>query len=595
MPGIFISYRREDSAGHAGRLFDRLVEHFGKDRVFMDVAGIEPGTDFVEAIDSAVGSCEVLIVVIGRQWTTFVEPDGRRRLDNPNDFIRLEVATALKRNIRVVPVLVQGARMPKTDELPSELEKLARRQGVEISDTRWDSDVGQLIKSLESALHQDVPSSLAQDLGRSISEARGKRRIVPRLATIVSVVVLAVGGWFFWPQKIAVPQVTGNSLDAAKAVLVERGFVLGSVSEEPSETVSSGTVIKQEPSAGSRAASGAMVNLVVAVSLRVTVPDVARMEFADAEAVLARAGLLVGKRSTKPTEGVVSGAVMSQNPAAGVLVAKRTRIDLVLATAPVSVPDVVRNNYQDAKALIEKAGLRIGEVLKREIVEPMREQTVLEQTPRAQTVVGKGSKVNLVVSVRPATVVVPNILGKALDEARSLLAKSGLNVGAVQQAKSSRPAGFVLRQAPVAGEKVGWGTKIELTIAIQTDAGESTPAVSIHSKGVLAISEGRSADLDEGVLGSRLDADIGFPRGGPAGRYIEPLNGALMAIVPRVSPDGKSCAAAKLAALKFSVADLPKNTLVCVRTNQGRYGYFRVLDSAGPSPAEFKIGFVTWN
>ena len=136
MAGIFISYRREDTAGHAGRLFDRLTQHFGKVRIFMDVSDIEPGTDFVEAIDKAVGSCEILIVVIGREWLTCREPGGQRRLENPNDFIRLEAATALKRNIRVIPVLVQGARMPKSAELPADLEKLSRRQGIEISDTR---------------------------------------------------------------------------------------------------------------------------------------------------------------------------------------------------------------------------------------------------------------------------------------------------------------------------------------------------------------------------------------------------------------------------------------------------------------------------
>ena len=101
MAGLFISYRREDSAGHAGRLFDRLTQHFGKERVFMDVSDIEPGVDFVEAIDVAVGSCAVLVVVIGRNWLTCTDSAGRRRLDDANDFIRLETATALRRNWRL--------------------------------------------------------------------------------------------------------------------------------------------------------------------------------------------------------------------------------------------------------------------------------------------------------------------------------------------------------------------------------------------------------------------------------------------------------------------------------------------------------------
>src|SRR6185436_14946996 len=94
---IFINYRREDTAGHAGRLFDRLSGRF-PGRVFMDIDTIEPGIDFVEIIEQAVGCCEVLIVMIGRDWVTLKDESGRRRLDNPNDFVRLEIATALARN-----------------------------------------------------------------------------------------------------------------------------------------------------------------------------------------------------------------------------------------------------------------------------------------------------------------------------------------------------------------------------------------------------------------------------------------------------------------------------------------------------------------
>ena len=117
MKGIFISYRREDSAGYAGRLYDRLATQFGADNVFMDVEGIEPGVDFVDAIGRAVGSCEVLIVIIGREWLS-AGHEGKRRIDDPSDFVRIETAAALVRGIRVVPVLVEGAAMPRADELP---------------------------------------------------------------------------------------------------------------------------------------------------------------------------------------------------------------------------------------------------------------------------------------------------------------------------------------------------------------------------------------------------------------------------------------------------------------------------------------------
>ncbi|MBA4214151.1 MAG: hypothetical protein C0449_13830 [Polaromonas sp.] len=154
MDGIFISYRRDDSAGYAGRLYDRLAAQFGADRVFMDVAGIELGTDFVTAIEQAVGSCKVLIVVIGDEWLSTTDAAGRRRLDDPHDFVRLETSVALEREIRVVPVLVGGALMPRAEELPPELKSLARRQAIEISHKQWEASTQELIRALNTMLGQ---------------------------------------------------------------------------------------------------------------------------------------------------------------------------------------------------------------------------------------------------------------------------------------------------------------------------------------------------------------------------------------------------------------------------------------------------------
>jgi len=152
MSRIFISYRRNDSAGHAGRLFDRLGARLGKDSVFMDVEGIEAGLDFVDTIEAAVGSCDVLLAVIGREWLDVKDSQGRRRLDDPHDFIRLETATALARHIRVIPVLVEGATMPLEASLPDVLQPLARRQAVELRDNRWEDDVENLIQVLTRLL-----------------------------------------------------------------------------------------------------------------------------------------------------------------------------------------------------------------------------------------------------------------------------------------------------------------------------------------------------------------------------------------------------------------------------------------------------------
>jgi hypothetical protein len=152
VPGrIFISYRREETAYPAGWLFDRLRAEFD-DQVFKDVDSIELGDDFVDKITTAVGSCDVLLALIGDQWLTITDEDGRRRIDDPDDFVRLEVEAALTRKVRVIPVLVDGARMPRAAELPGALVGLARRQALELNPSRFDSDTSRLVKALEKTL-----------------------------------------------------------------------------------------------------------------------------------------------------------------------------------------------------------------------------------------------------------------------------------------------------------------------------------------------------------------------------------------------------------------------------------------------------------
>ena len=148
--GVFISYRREDSGGFAGRIYDRLAERLGHESVFFDVDNIPPGLDFVDVLSERVGRCDALVAIIGRHWLTSADTDNRRRLDDPSDFVRIEIEAALGRGVRVIPVLVDGAGMPRAEDLPESLKKLARRQGVEISHTRFDSDVERLTKVLSS-------------------------------------------------------------------------------------------------------------------------------------------------------------------------------------------------------------------------------------------------------------------------------------------------------------------------------------------------------------------------------------------------------------------------------------------------------------
>src|SRR5512144_3407856 len=150
MSGIFISYRRDDSEGQAGRLFESLKAHFGQDRVFIDVDGIKPGRDFRRIIEEHVSSCNVLLALIGKNWLHAADKDGRRRLDTPEDFVRLEIAAALRRDIAVIPVLVQGAAMPSKEELPPDLHTLAWRNAAELRHTRWDADFAQLAETLQT-------------------------------------------------------------------------------------------------------------------------------------------------------------------------------------------------------------------------------------------------------------------------------------------------------------------------------------------------------------------------------------------------------------------------------------------------------------
>ena len=178
-PGrIFMSYRREDTAYPAGWLYDRLTSHFGGSQIFKDIDSIELGDDFVEMITSAVGSCDVLLALIGSRWLTITDRDGRRRLDNPGDFVRVEVEAALARKVRVIPILVDGAHMPPAHELPASLAGLAHRQALELSPNRFANDTARLLRVLDRTIAQ------AQEQARQQAEeaaAQRRRRQVEQL------------------------------------------------------------------------------------------------------------------------------------------------------------------------------------------------------------------------------------------------------------------------------------------------------------------------------------------------------------------------------------------------------------------------------
>ena len=150
--GIFISYRRVETAGQAGRLYDRLSGRFGPDQVFMDVDSIAFGIDFTQAITEAVSQCAIMLVLIGREWSAVTDGRGRRRIDDPDDFVRVEIEAALARDIRVVPVLVEGAVLPQASDLPSGLRPLIRRQALLLSHAGFGAEVSRLIAAIDQVL-----------------------------------------------------------------------------------------------------------------------------------------------------------------------------------------------------------------------------------------------------------------------------------------------------------------------------------------------------------------------------------------------------------------------------------------------------------
>lgn len=194
MRGIFISYRREDAEGQAGRLFDDLSAHFGRDAVFMDVAAIKKGLDFRRIIYEHVTSCGVLLVIIGKRWLSATDSKGKRRLDDPNDFVRLETAAALSRGIPVVPVLVQDASMPKEQDLPDVLKELAFRNGTELTHARWDSDVKLLIEDITSYVGTPAMAESSTQPTREQSPVITERQTPPGSPRPFSHSLLRTGG-----------------------------------------------------------------------------------------------------------------------------------------------------------------------------------------------------------------------------------------------------------------------------------------------------------------------------------------------------------------------------------------------------------------
>ena len=181
---VFLSYRRGDVGGYAGRLTDALLQRLGAKNVFQDVTAIAPGQDYTAAIDHALDASDAVLVMIGPGWLTAATPQGSPRLFEADDYVRLEVGGALRRSVRVVPVLVGGASLPAAAELPDELKGLDQRQAVVLHDETWHQDVDGLVRSLRG--EPAVPTR------------RSRRWLVAGAVAAVVLVVSGVAVWW-WP------------------------------------------------------------------------------------------------------------------------------------------------------------------------------------------------------------------------------------------------------------------------------------------------------------------------------------------------------------------------------------------------------------
>ncbi|MEF8737928.1 MAG: toll/interleukin-1 receptor domain-containing protein [Candidatus Accumulibacter necessarius] len=224
MADIFLSYRRHDSQSATGRLSDRLAAHFGPARVFLDHESIAAGDDFAEAIRRAVGTSVVLLAIVGPDWLTACDVNGKRRLDDEADFVRLEIESALLGGVPVIPVLVEGAVMPTAAALPPTLARFTRCQATELSETRWNYDVDRLIATLQARFAIESEQAIPGSSGASDGRINFFARLALDLLELTA-----------HPTRLIARQQTGHALDHVRAfmfllsvlVLGNLAFLLG--------------------------------------------------------------------------------------------------------------------------------------------------------------------------------------------------------------------------------------------------------------------------------------------------------------------------------------------------------------------------------
>ena len=293
MSGIFISYRRDDAAGHAGRLFDHLSSTFGADGVFMDVDDIRRGEAFADTLTERLKQSDVLLAVIGRQWLTLTDSSGVRRLDKADDWVRNEVSAGLGGGLLVIPVLVGGASLPKAGDLPNDIRALAERQMADVRDGSWNDDVARLCKDIK---RRRARGSWLE----SLREHRMSAAITLSLA-------LAAGGYsvYTWAlsSRAAVPLVSGFTLDRATQAITAAGLRVGEVSTRATNDYPPDSVLAQNPATATPVRKGTAVALTVAAPKPVDLTRYVMVKDVGREGTVAAAACAMAMEASLAAQG----------------------------------------------------------------------------------------------------------------------------------------------------------------------------------------------------------------------------------------------------------------------------------------------------
>lgn len=516
MAAVFISYRRDDTEGQAGRIFEELRRRLGEDRVFMDVTGIAPGVDFRKEIERAVSGCDVLLAVVGRSWLSAVDARGEKRLSDPKDFVRMETAAALRRDIPVIPVLVQGADMPSAEDLPEDLREFAFRNAVELRHKRWDDDIASLVEVLQQLASvpqrgttngngpvSTATAPLAETRPAETAPAQkgapasgGGRRFV--FAAVAATIVAAGAVVALRQNDVEVPSVVGKSLTDARAAIVQARLKPGAEKAVPSAGKADQEVVGQSPTGSSKVKPDTVIDLEYALAAKpvpptgpantpvdatakVAVPSVIGKPQADAIAMLRAAGLVttVTKRTTDKER---PGTVLAQEPAGNGEADKGTRVRLVVAVEPApQVPDLAGMTRDQADAALRAAGLALGGA-DETISTSARAGAVIAQRPAAGESLGKGGRVDVTLAKAPPPVTVPDLTGRKYDEARELLSRMGLSSSlAASYVRADLAVALVAGQRPAAGTELAAGGTVLL--ALRPSATPPTPTAGTCIQG----------------------------------------------------------------------------------------------------------------